>query len=325
MTTISLAADLGTAKSEWSRKLLPVGFTASSAIHPAADNVVGVGIGRKTANGRSTDDLALKFFVRQKYWRGVLAASEVLPSRIEGIDTDVEEVGLIEKHSGAFDSFPNPRLRLRPAQPGCSVGFPHDSVKMAGTLGAIVSNGRRRFLLSNNHVLADENRLPLGRQTLQPGPLDGGGADDAIGILVQFEPLQDAGLNRMDAAISVIDDDLMIHPSSLHIGEVSGVGEAMLDMEVHKFGRTTGYTSGRITSVSTDVKVAYDTGFFVFEEQILIRGSGASFSARGDSGSVILSRDDNAAVGLLFAGSMNVTVANHLVPVLDHFGIFLVG
>lgn len=325
MTTVSFAADLGTAKTEWSRKLLPVGFGASAAVHPAAENVVGVGIGRKTSAGQPTNDLVLKFFVRQKFSRGVLSASEALPSRIDGIDTDIEEVGVIEKHSGGFDHLPNPRLKLRPAQPGCSVGFPHNTVKMAGTLGAIVSNGNRLFVLSNNHVLADENRLPLGRQTLQPGPLDGGVASsDTIGVLARFEPIVDTALNRMDAALSAIEEESMIHPSSLHIGQISRSDEAALDMEVHKFGRTTGYTVGRITSVSTDVKVAYETGFFVFEEQILIRGLGASFSAPGDSGSLILTRDENIAVGLLFAGSMNVTVANHLGPILDHFGIYLV-
>ena len=320
----AIAADLGTIKSEWSRKLLPVGFVASSATHAAQDNVVGVGIGRKIVNGRATNDVTLKFLVRRKLTKGLLSNAEVLPSNIDGIDTDVEEIGSIVKHSVMNEALPNPRLRLRPAQLGCSIGFPHDSLKMAGTLGAIVSNGQRRFVLSNNHVLADENRLPLGRQTLQPGSLDGGVLADAIGALVKFEPLRDDALNRMDAALSSIDDDATVHPSSLHLGEVPGTADAVLDLPVHKFGRTTGLTTGKVTSVSTDVKVVYDSGVFVFEEQILIRADAGPFSAPGDSGSLILSREGNEAVGLLFAGSASVTVANHLGPVLDRFGIFLV-
>ena len=40
---------------------------------------------------------------------------------------------------------------------------------MAGTFGAIVEAGGKLFILSNNHVLANENALPLGsplRRTL---------------------------------------------------------------------------------------------------------------------------------------------------------------
>jgi Peptidase family S64 len=317
----AIAPDLETAKAEWSRRLLPIGFAASSAVHPAASNVVGVGVGRKISQQKPTEELALKFFVERKLPQSALSSAEILPRHVEGIDTDVEEVGVIRKHPVA----PSPRSRLRPAHLGCSVGFVDESLRMAGTLGALVTDGARRYILSNNHVLANENRLPLGRQTLQPGMLDGGVPDDdAIGSLTRFEPLRDDVMNQMDAALSMIDDETHVHPSSLHIGQVTSRADAALDMNVHKFGRTTEYTRGRISSVSTDVKVVYDTGLFIFEGQIIIRGDGEQFSAPGDSGSLILTREDNEAVGLLFAGSAVVTVANHLSPIFDAFGVFLV-
>ena len=321
---IGVDFDLETLKSEWSAKLLPVSFAASAAIHPAAPNVVGVGIGHKSSDGKMTSDLVLKFFVERKLPPAALSRSEMLPSRVEGIDTDVEEVGIIRKHSELDPVQVNPRTRLRPAHPGCSIGYPHATVKMAGTLGAVVTDGHRRFILSNNHVLADENRLPIGRQTLQPGTLDGGALVDAIGSLTRFEPLRDDVLNQMDAALASVDDDAAIQGSSLHIGLVTSRTDVLLDMEVHKYGRTTEYTTGRVSSISTDVKVVYDSGLFIFEGQILIRGNGMKFSAPGDSGSLILTRDTNEAVGLLFAGSAVVTAANHLGPIFDHFGILLV-
>ncbi|HEY6139326.1 MAG TPA: hypothetical protein VI670_16300 [Thermoanaerobaculia bacterium] len=322
---IAVDFDLETLKNEWSAKLLPVGFAASAAMHPAAPNVVGVGIGHKSSDEKMTPDLVLKFFVERKVPPTALSRNEMLPSRVEGIDTDVEEVGIIRKHSDLDPTQVNPRTRLRPAHPGCSVGFPHATVKMAGTLGAVVTDGHSRFILSNNHVLADENRLPIGRQTLQPGPLDGGASDvDAIGSLTRFEPLRDDVMNHMDAALASVDDDTVVHASSLHIGAVTSRTEVLLDMEVHKYGRTSEYTTGRVSSISTDVKVAYDSGLFIFEGQILIRGNGMPFSAPGDSGSLILTRDTNEAVGLLFAGSAVVTAANHLGPIFDHFGILLV-
>ncbi len=96
----------------------------------------------------------------------------------------------------------------------------------------------------------------------------------------------------------------------LYIGAPQGSAAANLDMIVHKFGRTTGYTAGRITSVDADVTVEYDTGGFTFADQIMIRGlDGADFSAAGDSGSLILERGSQHAVGLLFAGGRGFTIA----------------
>jgi len=103
----------------------------------------------------------------------------------------------------------------------------------------------------------------------------------------------------------------------LHIGAPAGTAAAAIDMMVHKFGRTTSYTAGRITSVDTDVIVEYETGEFTFENQVIIRGTnGVMFSDSGDSGSIILQRGTNAAVGLLFGGSPTYTIANHVGDVL---------
>ena len=38
---------------------------------------------------------------------------------------------------------------------------------MAGTYGAVVTDGTDVFILSNNHVLANENDLPLGNTPLE--------------------------------------------------------------------------------------------------------------------------------------------------------------
>ena len=54
---------------------------------------------------------------------------------------------------------------------------------------------------------------------------------------------------------------------------------------VEKFGRTTGYTTGRVTSVETDVKVNYPSlGTCLFKDQIVIEGlNNTPFSDSGDS------------------------------------------
>jgi hypothetical protein len=87
-------------------------------------------------------------------------------------------------------------------------------------------------------------------------------------------------------------------------------------MGVKKSGRTTGLTTGTITAVNVTVDVTYSTQCGIgsqkarFVNQIAIGPGG--FSAGGDSGSLIV--EDVAtcprAVGLLFAGSSTITIAN---------------
>ena len=116
----------------------------------------------------------------------------------------------------------------------------------------------------------------------------------------------------------------VFQPDALFIGPPAGVAAAQFDMIVHKFGRTTDYTVGRVIDLTANVSVAYNIGTLVFTNQILIRGlSEQSFSEPGDSGSLILQRSTNQAVGLLFAGSPSHTIANHIQGVLDALNVQL--
>ena len=98
-------------------------------------------------------------------------------------------------------------------------------------------------------------------------------------------------------------------------------------MEVQKYGRTTGYTKGRITGLNATIDVGYAAGTARFEDQIVISGNG--FSAGGDSGSLIVSDGfllaDRRPVGLLFAGTAVSTLANPIDVVLDRFGVTIDG
>jgi hypothetical protein len=101
---------------------------------------------------------------------------------------------------------------------------------------------------------------------------------------------------------------------------------AALDMLVKKYGRTTGLTEGTVSELNVTVDVCYETlGFFRckklarFVDQIGI--SPGTFSAGGDSGSLIVTQEGNNPVGLLFAGSSIRTFANLIGPVLTRFNV----
>lgn len=308
----------------------PTSFRATRATpDPAPDNnVVGVGIGEKTTKGRQTGILAVKLLVRRKYEKERISPSELLPAVINGLPTDVEQVGTFRRLEAVLapSPMPDPKARRRPAQPGCSIGFrdPNNAFKMAGTFGALVKRGEKTFILSNNHVLADENRLPPGSPIFQPGLLDDGQVpDDQIAELSDFVALMPGVPNQVDGAIAEASKKLASR-DILFIGPPSGKEKARRDMIVHKFGRTTGYTVGRVTSIETDVSVEYETGVFTFNDQMIIQSTNQEpFSDSGDSGSAIVSRESQRVVGLLFAGSASHTIANHIDDVLTALNVTL--
>jgi len=304
-------------------------YAAYAAVAAPEANVVGIGIGRKVSRGRATTRQCVTFYVIRKVHKDALSADDRLPTRLGKAATDVVE-------TGEFVAFASPpprvRSRLRPARPGCSIGFKftgHDTnMVMAGTFGAVASLGGRTVILSNNHVLADENRLPIGSPIFQPGLLDGGNeATDVVAHLTKFIALSAAQPNAVDCAIAEVTSPKLVSAAVLlPIGKLKSGSPlpAKERLEVEKVGRTTAYTRGRITDLSADVKIRYETGMLTFADQLLIEAESGPFSAAGDSGSLIVAKQAKRPVALLFAGSDTHTIANPIGEVLSALGIGIV-
>jgi len=62
-------------------------------------NVVGVGIGLREVGGIRTETVSIVVLVSQKVPRAQLSAGAVLPTELEGIPVDVQEVGKISAQS----------------------------------------------------------------------------------------------------------------------------------------------------------------------------------------------------------------------------------
>lgn len=133
----------------------------------AKNNVVGVGVGYKESHGVLTDDIAVVVLVERKKPLAALQPEDLIPRDLEGMKTDVIEVGFLQANQTARD-------RFRPIIPsGVSIG--HYKVT-AGTLGTVVKDRATQelFLLSNNHVFANCNDAVLTDPILQPAAMDGG-------------------------------------------------------------------------------------------------------------------------------------------------------
>ena len=266
-------------------------------------NVQGVGIGHKLQHRIVVKEKTLQVYVKRKVHPTLLKPEERIPDEVEGVPTDVVETGIF----AIGRKFPPIyQRRIRPAPAGVSVG--HKDVS-AGTFGALVREGSDVYILSNNHVLANENRGTPGDPILQPGKYDGGRPDrDSIAQLSDFVPLEAEATNTVDAALAtpIVRDD--VAPEVLHIGRVKGDADAEIDLVVRKSGRTTRLTEGRVTATDVTLRVWYSEGSLVFTDQFLITARGG-FSGPGDSGSLVVDAQ-NRAVGLMFGGSPIVTVAN---------------
>jgi hypothetical protein len=226
-------------------------------------------------------------------------------------ELDIRVVGRIDKRQKKRAEVPAwYQLNTRPLLIGASVG--HFNVT-AGTIGAFVNRSGTTSILSNNHVLANEDAASAGDGILQRATFDGGKRPgDVVARLTHWVRLKRRGANLVDAAIAGLADGQQ-HDALRLRGLVNqkdrklkGLGPALVDEGevVYKIGRTTGATKGRVTAFELDnVVVNYDAGNLRFDDQIEIEGSGTqSFSDGGDSGSLIVNARMEA-VGLLFAGS----------------------
>ncbi|MGE5416073.1 MAG: hypothetical protein ACM3UZ_04795 [Acidobacteriota bacterium] len=286
-------------------------------------HVVGIGYGPKETSGKVTAPKSIVVMVDKKFPKSKLSRSHMVPKYIEGMRSDVVEVGilrvrpprLIKKMSTARSS-KSRTSRWRPAPGGVSIG--HFQIT-AGTLGSVVfkKHSGKKMILSNNHVLANSTNgrdglARTGDPILQPGPLDGGTIRrDTIARLYQFVPLKDKGFNVVDAAIAKPLNPSLVENRILGIGNVNGITLPRTGMMVKKSGRTTGLTSGTIRAVDVTIIIDYDGKLRKFMHQIVTN----SFDKPGDSGSLVLD-SSNRAVGLLFAGSETTTIINPISAVL---------
>jgi len=284
-------------------------------------NVVGAGIGFKITNGENTGRMSVVTMVSRKVPKETLMMEDIIPTGYAGMPTDVIETGEF------------------------SIG--HHKIT-AGTLGVVLKLCcYDRVILSNNHVLANSNDAEIGDIILQPGPYDGGkvGTDD-IAVLEDFVPIKfnqssicpfantvvsignkiakmlnsskrlklETEYNLVDAAIALPLKDSDVLDEILEIGVIEGTQEPYLNMAIRKYGRTTDYTEDKILILHSTVNVSYGAGKVArFEDQVVA----GAMSNGGDSGSLIVDRSSQNAVGLLFAGSDTHTIFNPINYILE--------
>jgi hypothetical protein len=303
---------------------------AAETLHKAAKpwtegkGIQGIGVGEKITDGEQLQQVVLKVYVDRKLPKSQLdnpvPPKVRMPGLDEQVETDVEEIGRMEKE-------PN-TAKMRPAIPGFGLGHVKITV---GTFGCLVrKKGEKKslYILSNSHVLADEGTGQIGDHIIQPGDHDGGKAADVIAELAAWAPFQFTTTgypNFVDAAIAKVKKAADVTSAVRLIGVPKGTSKFVRrGMQVQKTGRTTDYTIGVIKDINYRLALRYKKpgggmGRVGLADQVLC----TRYTAGGDSGSAVFNMSGKV-VGLHFAGSPSTSVFNRIEHVLTALDIELV-
>ena len=234
----------------------------------------------------------------------------------------------------------------RPIQLGVSGGNSQDLANgycCSGTLGALVTDrGGAQYILSNTHVFAGDSAVggngkvaAVGDDINQSGLIDVGCQVVPADMVADLTDWAHFGESNIDAAIAhVRSGQVSTDGSILEIGTIANTtAGAFVGQAVKKSGRTTGLTRSSISGLNATINVGYTdecagNSFNVtYHGQILIGNKGSRFLNSGDSGSLMVEdvATNPRAVGLLYAGSSSIAVANPIDDVLSHFDVTMVG
>lgn len=315
-------------------------------------NVIGVGYGFKISRGENTGEKGVVCLVRKKIDIQQLAVGDRIPTRIDEKPTDVIQTGTIRRQ---FD----PTGRFRPLRMGISVGHKAITAGTLGCFvekyGEIFILSNNHVLANSNNGQIGDKILQPGPYD------GGSESSDTVAFLNSFVPIMFAEgslpttcpianfiktvLNIMlitigsktrynavrpqeDPPENLVDCALAgpLSPDAINkIDQPTSVDLSgyYLNMQVEKLGRTTGATSSYVAQQDLTVDVEYDAGRFArFVDQIgILSNDKTPFSQGGDSGSAITTNAAKTLIGLLYAGSDQITIANPIGHVFTGLGI----
>jgi hypothetical protein len=254
---------------------------------------------------------------------------------------------------------PTVRRRDNKVTCGSSVGIGNQ--RNAGTLTALARRITSGELvgLSCNHVIGGCSTTVPGTPIVVPGIQDVTAEDPQITVVGTFS--ETASMRQGIPTVTDISDNADLACFELDslgckvLTSWHGNNERAYDTPAHvltdvplgtivqKWGRSTAWTSGKLTSILTDPEpveysvVSYFSpqasqtfkGTIYFQQVYEVTSIGQPFSAAGDSGSLVVTLpqkegQDPFAVGVVIAGGTTKSLVLPIQPMLDQLGLELV-
>ncbi len=214
-------------------------------------------------------------------------------------------------------------------------------VQGAGTMGALIRlPDGKLYGLTNNHVTGDCNHTEVGMYVMCPAGIDAEvnrKPPTAIGIHAKLTELKTGdpaqiGKQQLDAAIFQITDESLVTSwqGNMEYDTPMDVVIPAAQMKVKKVGRTTGPTFGKVNGeVTSPISIPYksskNSSVSHYNSLWAVSTStGEPFAEPGDSGSLVVTEDGRAAVGLILGGHGAMTLFMPISAVLTYFSGTLV-
>ncbi|MDB6076617.1 MAG: hypothetical protein JWO82_364 [Akkermansiaceae bacterium] len=295
-------SDFRQAKCEASERFLGVSRRGKKILHSKAapgiyTNLVGVGRGEKFTGRKPQGKPAITFYVKKKLPLSQLDRRLVLPRTIAGLPCDVIACGTI--HCAAGPVLFN---RLDPLIPGAQIQVAGGA---PGTLGGFVRDRDGDVcLITNCHVLSPDLRLGVGEPVYQPSIAFRDYRQ--IATVKAIVPVSTSNKNRVDVALARLEDGIAYDPVIPGFLPFEGTGAPEFEdyddggwpeARVSKYGQATDLKQALLHSADADVPVDYDHRVAIFTGVYIALG--ASFAAKGDSGSAVYNTGNRKVVGLL--------------------------
>jgi hypothetical protein len=244
-----------------------------------------------------------------------------LPTQQGPVTIEINRVGrVVVKPETASAATHRGNLYERNNRIACGSSCAPSTEPYAGTLGTLVKKRGSQvlYVLSNNHVLAAANHVPVGMPILAPATMDARPGLIAPSEVCRHEDICELRSGapalvqpqREDLAIGRVNDPARVTSwqgdgaegyDTPHVIETPVSGT-----RVKKFGRTTGLTRGTIESRHLPFALPYTCRHFSatvwFQDVWSVRADpGEAFALPGDSGSLVVREDAGSSVGILFA------------------------
>ena len=264
--------------------------------------VTAVDVNYRQKDGKEMEERCIQVWVREKKHECDLPSHHILPREIDGCVVDIIEGEAILLGGRGVHMEKEPKV-VKPLRPldtlrgGDSIGV--STVGEAGTLGYFVRKGGDLGVVTNAHVVHRQDTT-----ILSPSIVDKGVGEDMIGKTqtVLYNEEVDGAFVKLRSTM----DTYRLKDGTAVVGS-----EAARVKDRYKFfGRTSGLSEGVVSSLMWTGRV----GERIYRNQILLSG----IVQHGDSGSLLVNRDSNRAIGLVFAtiSANGRGLANQIGPVL---------
>ena len=256
--------------------------------------------------------------------RGSKKELNSLPEEIAGIRVLAHNTGKVSIRSRTIANASNRGLLFeRDGRVACGSSCAPSGKNYAGTFGALVKiKGKQGlYALSNNHVFADCNHVPIGMPIqapagadVRPSPARPPSVICEHAAIVELRSGCPTCVSRCQADIAIASVPDPDEVSSWQGDDDEGFDTPTVTRNpqrrllVKKFGRTTGLTHGIIVSRVIEFDLPYQSENFSalvwFQDVWSVQTTSQEpFALPGDSGSLIVTEDGAAVVGILFAAT----------------------